>query len=155
MKESKRAFLEKERLINPKPERVSCPLFETLDFFDPFDLPQVRYEMIRSARVEKTPVAQACKLFGFSREYFYKLERAFMARGYIAMLGSTMGRRPIIALNQEIINFIAHRKIEAPELSGEKLRQEIQGLYKVDCSRRTVERIVEKLGLSKKGLRSD
>ena len=99
-------------------------------------------------------VAEACKLFGFSREYFYKLERAFMARGYVALLGSTMGRRPIIALNQEIVNFITHRKMEKAGLSGEKLRQEIQSLYKVDCSRRTVERIVENLGLSKKGDRS-
>jgi transposase len=154
MKESKRVFLEKEGLLNAKPDRVSHPLFETLDFFDPFDLPQVRYEMIRSARVEKMTVAAACKLFGFSREYFYKLERAFMARGYVALLGSTMGRRPIIALNQEIVNFIAHRKMENAGLSGEKLRQEIQSLYKVDCSRRTVERIVENLGLSKKGDRS-
>jgi transposase len=151
MTELKKKFLEQEGLINPKPERVSHPLFETLNFFDPLDLPQVRYEMIRAARVEKMSVAAACKLFGFSREYFYKLERAFMARGYVAMLGSTMGRRPIIALNQEIINFIAHRKIEEPGLSGEKVRQEIQTLYNVDCSRRTVERIVENLGLSKKG----
>ena len=143
-----------EGLLNAKPERVSHPLFETIDFFDPFDLPQVRYEMIRYARVEKLPVAEACKLFGFSREYFYKLERAFMARGFVSLLGSTMGRRPIIALNQEIVNFITHRKMEKAGLSGEKLRQEIQGLYKVDCSRRTVERIVENLGLSKKGGRS-
>ncbi|MCP4395883.1 MAG: helix-turn-helix domain-containing protein [bacterium] len=74
-----------------------------------------------------------------------------MARGYVALLGSTMGRRPIIALNQEIVNFIVHRKIEQPTLSGESLRQELQKLYNVDCSRRTVERIVEKLGLTKKG----
>jgi len=150
MNESKKIFLEQEGLLNAKPERVSHPLFETLDFFDPFDLPQVRYEMIRSARVEKLPVAGACKLFGFSREYFYKLERDFMARGYVALLGSTMGRRPILALNQEIVNFIVHRKMEQTGLSGERLRQEIQELYKVDCSRRTVERIVENLGLSKK-----
>jgi len=154
MKESKRVFLEKEGLLNAKPERVSHTLFETLDFFDPFDLPQVRYEMIRSARVEKMAVAEACKLFGFSREYFYKLERAFMARGYVALLGSTMGRRPLIALNQEIVNFIAHRKIEEAMISGEKLRQEIQSLYKVECSRRTVERIIENLGFSKKRGRS-
>jgi transposase len=107
--------------------------------------------MIRAARVENITVAQACKLFGFSREYFYKLERSFMARGYVALLGSTMGRRPIIALNQEIVNFIVHRKVEQSTISGERLRQEIQKIYHVDCSRRTVERIVEKLGLTKKG----
>jgi transposase len=154
MKESKKIFLEKEGLLNSRPERVSHPLFETLDFFDPFDLPQVRYEMIRCARAEKLPVVEACKLFGFSREYFYRLERDFMTRGYVALLGSTMGRRPIIALNQEIVNFITHRKMEKAGLSGEKLRQEIQKRYKVDCSRRTVERIVENLGLSKKGGRT-
>lgn len=154
MTETKKKFLEQEGLLNPKPKRVSHPLFETLDFFDPFDLPQIRYEMIRAARVENISVAEASKLFGFSREYFYKLERAFMARGYVALLGSTMGRRPIIALNQEVVNFIIHRKIEEPKVSGENLRQEIRQFYNVDCSRRTVERIVEKLGLPKKGPRS-
>ena len=154
MKKSKRAFLKNEGLLNTKPQRVSHPLFETLDFFDPSDLPQIRYEMVRAARVEKMSVAAACKLFGFSREYFYKLERAFMARGYVAMLGSTMGRRPIIALNQEIINFVTHRKIQEPRISGESLHKEIEKIYKVTCSIRTVERIVEKLGLSKKGAQS-
>ncbi len=151
MTETKKKFLEQEGLLNPKPERVSHPLFESLDFFDPLDLPQIRYEMIRAGRVENISVADACKLFGFSREYFYKLERAFMARGYVALLGSTMGRRPIIALNQEVANFIVHRKIEEPKVSGESLRLEIRQNYNVDCSRRTVERIVEKLGLPKKG----
>ena len=150
--ETKLQFLEKEGLLNPKPERVSSPLFHSLDFFDPFDLPQVRYEMLRAARSDTMPVAEACRLFGFSREYFYRLERMFMQRGYVALLGSSMGRRPLIALNQEIVNFIIHRKLEQPHLSGENLRQEILHLYKVDCSRRTVERIVEKAGLSKKGL---
>ena len=103
MTELKKKFLEQEGLINPKPERVSHPFFETLNFFDPLDLPQIRYEMIRTARVENISVSKACVLFGFSREYFYKLERSFMARGYIALLGSTMGRRPIIALNQETV----------------------------------------------------
>ena len=91
MTESKKKFLQQEGLLNPKPERVSHPLFETLGFFDPFDLPQVRYEMIRTARVEKISVAETCNLFGFSREYFYKLERTFMARRYVALLGSTRG----------------------------------------------------------------
>jgi transposase len=154
MAQSKKHFLEQEGLLNPNPQRVSHPLFKTLDFFDPFDLPQIRYEMLRTARVEQGSVAQACKLFGFSREYFYQLERSFMDRGYVALLGSPMGRRPLLALNQEIVNFIIHRKLERPHLSGEDLRQMIQREYKVTCSRRTVERVVKKVGLGKKELRS-
>lgn len=154
MTQQKKEFLEGEGLLNPRPDRVTHPLFLSLDFFDPFDLPQVRYELLRAARCEDASVAEACRLLGFSREYFYRLERAFMERGYVALLGSPRGRRPLIALNQEIVNFIVHRKLEQPKLSGEDLRKEILLLYKVDCSRRTVERIVEKVGVGKKGGRA-
>jgi transposase len=104
--------------------------------------------------VEDIAVKEACQLFGFSREYFYQLERDFMGRGYAALLGSTRGRRPLIALNQEIVNFIVHRKMADPHLTGEELRNELRSAYEVDCSRRTVERVLERLDLGKKGLRT-
>lgn len=151
MSETKQDFLNKEGLANRRAERVTHSLFLTLDFFDPLDLPQVKYELLRAARVDNISVAEACNLFGFSREYFYRLEKAFMKHGYVSVIGSAMGRRPIIALNQEIVSFIVHRKMEKPRLSGEALRKEILQQYSIDCSRRTVERIIEKLGLEKKG----
>lgn len=150
----KTKFLRKEGLLNPKPERVSHPLFQINAFFDPLDLPQVRYEMLRSARVEQAPVTEACRLFGFSREYFYRLEREFMSRGYAGLLGSFRGRRPLIALNQELVNYIIHRKMTEPNLTGEDLRKELKTTFQVKCSRRTVERIIEKLELGKKGART-
>ena len=151
MGKKKREFLKKEGILNPNPERVICPKFQNMDFFDPLDLPQVRYEMLRLARVGNVSVSEACRQFGFSREYFYRLERSFMERGYVSLLGSRKGRRPVIALNQEIVNHVAHRKMEEPGLSGEEQRKEIFKIYKVECSRRTVERIVEQLGFGKKG----
>lgn len=151
MTDSKVEFLRKEGLINPRPTRVVHPLFQSIDFFDPLDLAQVRYEMLRNARVEDASVKEACRLFGFSREYFYQLERDFMARGYIALLGSTKGRRPLIALNQEIINYLIHRKMVEPQITGDDLRKEICEVYQVECSRRTVERALKKLGLGKRG----
>ncbi len=152
MSNGKVEFLKKEGMLNPKPERVLHPLFQTHPFFDPLDLPQVRYEMLRSARAENLSVTEACKLFGFSREIYYRLERDFMSSGYTALLGSPRGRRPLVALNQEIVNFIIHRKMTEPRLTGEELRKELKDIYQLDCSRRTVERIIEKLQLGKKGL---
>ena len=111
----------------------------------------MKYELLRAARVDNISVTEACNLFGFSREYFYRLEKAFMKHGYVSVIGSAMGRRPIIALNQEIVSFIVHRKMEEPRLSGMALRKEILQQYSIDCSGRTVERIIEKLGLEKKG----
>jgi hypothetical protein len=104
MATTKHQFMQKEGFLNPKPERVLHPLFidKALPFFDPLDLPQVRYEMLHSARAEQTSVTEASKLFGFSRKQFYKLERLFLARGYVSLLGSPRGRRSLIALNTEI-----------------------------------------------------
>ncbi len=150
-KNAKTEFLQKEGLINPKPERVIHSLFQSHDFFDPLDLPQVRYEMLRIARVQKVGVSEACKLFGFSREYFYRLERDFLSRGYVSLLGSFRGRRPLIGLNQEVVNFIIHRKMTEPNLTGEDLRKELKATYQVECSRRTVERVIEKLQVGKRG----
>ncbi len=150
--DDKAEFLRTEGMINPKPARVVHPLFQSIEFFDPLDIAQVRYEMLRSARVEDSSVKEACRLFGFSREYFYQLERDFMARGYVALLGSTKGRRPLIALNQEIINYLIHRKMAEPQLTSEDLRKEIWETHQVECSRRTVERVLKKLGLGKRGL---
>lgn len=145
MSDGKREFLVGQGLLHGKPERVVHPLFRSIDFFDPHDLAQVRYEMLRTARVDEVTVTEACRLFGFSREYFYQLERDFMARGYVALIGAPQGRRPLIGVNQEIVNFLLQRKMADPMLTGEELRKEILAAYKVDCSRRTVERVLEKL----------
>ena len=152
MNTNKIEFLKKEGMINPKPDRITHPLFQTNDFFDPLDLPQVRYELLRMARAEEHSVAEACNLFGFSREYFYRLEHDFMSQGYVGLLCSPRGRRPLIALNQEIVNFVIHRKMSDPHLTGEDLRKELKSVYQVECSRRTVERIIESLNIGKKGL---
>jgi hypothetical protein len=39
-----------------------------------------------------------------------------------------------------------------PNLTGEDLRNELKTAYQVECSRRTIERIIRKLELGKKGL---
>ena len=147
----KELFLEKEGLLNPKPARIIHPLFKTQDFFNPLDLPQVRYEMLRCARAREQSVSGACKAFGFSREYFYQLDRKFMEQGYAALLGSQVGRRPLILLNQEIVSFIIFEKIRNSKITAGNLRKQIQERYNVECSIRTVERVVEKVVLEKKG----
>jgi transposase len=150
--DSRRQFLATEGLLNSKPEQARHPLFRTHPFFDPLDLVQVRYEMLRSARVEGTSVADTVRLFGFSRQYFYDQERKFMDRGVAGLLSAPQGRTPLLARNQEIVSFIVQRKMSQPELTGEDLRQEIQATFRVACSRRTVERIIEKVKVGKKGL---
>ena len=59
-KRSKRAALKRHGTLNPHPDAVTDPLFHTGDFFDPADLLQVKYEMLR--RVEGTRIQSASPL---------------------------------------------------------------------------------------------
>ena len=59
MGKEKNEFLKKEGLLNKKPERVSHSLFKSNEFFDPLDLLQVRYEMLRSVNVDGCSVVSA------------------------------------------------------------------------------------------------
>ena len=53
--------LQQQASLNPHPQRVSDPLFAATDFFDPRDLVQVKYEMVRRVRVDGQSVATARK----------------------------------------------------------------------------------------------
>jgi hypothetical protein len=55
-------------------------LFQTADFFDPQDLLQVKYEMLRHVDVDKAPVTEAAAAFGLSRPAFYQARRRLRSR---------------------------------------------------------------------------
>ena len=50
--------------LHPRPQAVQAPLFASHDFFDPRDLVQVKYEMLRQVDVEGAPVARTADAFG-------------------------------------------------------------------------------------------
>src|SRR2546428_785409 len=63
--------------LNPRPESVTDPLFQTQDFFDARDLAQVKYEMLRRVRIDRAPVQTTATAFGFSRIAVYQIGQRF------------------------------------------------------------------------------
>src|ERR1700686_4001909 len=61
-----KALLE-EGTLNPSPGKVRDPMFQENEFFDPRDLVQVKYEMLRRVSVEKASVTGATNEYGVSR----------------------------------------------------------------------------------------
>jgi len=51
----KREALRQQQTLNPRPARVSDPLFREQPFFDARDWLQVKYEMLRRVRVDGWP----------------------------------------------------------------------------------------------------
>src|SRR5437870_1729540 len=64
-KDAKLATLRQLGTLNPRPREVTDPLFATDSFFDPRDLVQVKYEMLRRVQSEGHSVTGAATAFGF------------------------------------------------------------------------------------------
>ena len=65
-----KALLE-EGTLNPNPEKVRDRNFQQNEFFDPRDLVQVRYEMLRRVSIENRSVTDATEEYGVSRPTYY------------------------------------------------------------------------------------
>ncbi len=51
--------LRSQEVLNPHPEKVTDSLFREEEFFDPHDLVQVKYEMLRRVGKEGASVSEA------------------------------------------------------------------------------------------------
>ena len=80
-RDAKAEALRAHGALHPRPQAVQAPLFASHDFFDPRDLVQVKYEMLRQVDVEGAPVARTADAFGVSRPTFYQTQAAFKQRG--------------------------------------------------------------------------
>ena len=63
--------LEAQGAAHPHPQTVADPLFRDSAFFDPNDLVQVKYEMLRSVDKDGRAVVEAAEAFGVSRPVYY------------------------------------------------------------------------------------
>ncbi len=79
--DAKQRILQQQGSFNPRPQAVTDPLFLKEPFFDPRDLVQVKYEMLRRVQSEGHSVTQAVAAFGFSRPSFYQALAAFKQGG--------------------------------------------------------------------------
>jgi transposase len=129
--------------LNPHPEVVQSDLFK-MDFFDPCDRAQVKYEMLRAHSVDGDPVAEVCRQFGFSRESFYQVQEAFSRLGFSCFLPAKRGRKGPIKLKGEVLEFALEKKKEDPDIDPGRLAALIRERYGTDIHRTTVMRGIKK-----------
>ena len=92
--------------LNLRAEAVLDPAFAHSDFFDPRDLVQVKYEMLRRVRTEGQPVADTASLFGVSRPTFYKAQTDFERCGLVGLLPAKRGPHGPHKITAEVRRFI-------------------------------------------------
>ncbi|MGA9131182.1 MAG: helix-turn-helix domain-containing protein [Candidatus Sulfotelmatobacter sp.] len=126
--------------LNPHPEAVHDELFQSSEFFDPADLVQVKYEMLRQVRVERSSVTEAAAEFGLSRPSFYEAQTAFAEGGLLGLVPEKRGPRRAHKLSAEVMEFLRTAKAEDPTLSGAALCDRLWRERRLRVHRRSIER---------------
>jgi transposase len=139
-KTSKRDALRQHGTLNPHPDFVTDPLFQTGDFFDPDDLVQVKYEMLRRVRVDKQSVSQSASAFGLSRPTYYQAEADFQRDGLVGLLPEKRGPRQAHKLTPDVLDFAAQLRASDPAIRTLDLVAAIQKKFAITAHPRSVER---------------
>lgn len=133
-------------LFNTEAEGVRDPLFQGRpEFFDAYDLLQVRYELLRARRVEHDGVGRLCERYGISRQTFYNLHEKFLAYGTAGLLRGKPGPHRASKLTVEIVGFARHELDRDEALSGAKLAAAIETRFQRMLHRRTIEKLIRNL----------
>jgi transposase len=132
--------LRQQCVLNPHPETVTDPLFQTGGFFDPQDLLQVKYEMLRRAEVDKAPVTEAAAAFGLSRPAFYQAQNAVSQQGLAGLIPRKRGPHGAHKLTPAVLDFVLQERAASPSLTIAELITRIQQQFGVAVHRRTIER---------------
>ena len=141
---SKGALSREYGAMNPRAESISDEFFAEYEFFDPYDLVQVKYEMLRRVHRDGWSVAHSAKIFGFSRVAFYKAQSAFKQSGLSGLLRQRPGPKGPHKLSKMVMNFIEKALAEEPSLSTRDLVRLVKQNFGILIHHRTIERALNR-----------
>lgn len=136
----KQRALQESGTINPRASAVHDPAFVHGDFFDPNDLVQVRYEMLRHVLSDGQSITDTVERFGLTRPTFYKVHADFERAGLVGLLPAKRGPHGPHKITHEVMRFIEQLRLEEPELDGPALVERVRQRFGLAVHRRTVER---------------
>ena len=145
--------LKRAGTLNPHPESVSDPPFKEYPFFDPKDLLQVRYEMLRRHTVDGFSIVDVAARFGVSRPTVYQAQAAFQQAGLGGLLPQHRGPKEGHKLSAEVIEYVRGLRAAEPGLTTIACLQAVQQKFKITVHRRSLERAMaskKKRGICRK-----
>ena len=138
--DTKVQLLEIDGTLNPRPEAVADDLFVKNDFFDPRDLVQVRYEMLRRVRTDGLPISETAERFGVSRPTYYRIETDFEREGMKGLLPRKRGPRDGHKLSAQVVEALCAAREKDPSMNTALLVELLRESFGINAHPRTVER---------------
>ncbi len=140
----KRAALRAQGTLNLRPAAVQHPLFQDSVFFDPADLLQVKYEMLRQVQVDHQPVAPTARAFGCSRPAFYQAQLHFTQGGFAGLLPRKRGPKGGHKLTPEVLAFVRAQRQATPPPSWSALAARVRQQFRIDVHPRSLARQLQR-----------
>ena len=140
----KRRLLRQQGVLHPRPQAVTAALFLNSRFFDPGDLIQVKYEMLRRVEAEQTPVTQAAHEAGLSRPSFYQAQAALQRDGVAGLIPQKPGPHGAHKLTAPVVDFLTSHYTRQPHLKYRELAHLTKEQMGVTVHPRTIERVLSR-----------
>lgn len=138
--EKKLTALRERGSLNPRPGAVIDEAFISHEFFDPHDLVQVKYEMLRRVHTEGQSISDAAATFGFSRPSFYQAQATLAQYGLAGLLPRRRGPKGAHKLRDEVVDFIERAQSEGPSLRSDELAERVRDEFGLSLHPRSIER---------------
>lgn len=146
-RDEKEEALRRHHALNPRPERVEDESFRSDNlFFDPRDLVQVKYEMLRSVREKGSTVTQAAGSFGFSRPSFYEAQAAYEAAGLPGLLPQRPGPKRAHKLSDAVVDRLEEALETDDALNSKELAALLLNEFGIRVHPRSIERALARRG---------
>jgi transposase len=141
-KNAKVQALLEEGALNSAPEKVCDAKFRSSEFFDPHDIVQVKYEMLRRVSTEKASVVSATEEYGVSRPTYYQTKASFEEAGIAGLVPRKRGPRGPHKLQGAVLAFIQEQLAAGGPIRARDLARQIAQKFHLDVHPRTIERAV-------------
>ena len=126
--------------LNKEGNKVRAPLFKEHIFFDPNDLLQVKYEMLRAVERDRTSVSVTAREFGFSRVAYYQAKEELASHGIAGLMPKKRGPREARKLKEGDVKFIQKILSTNIQITKKQLLEQLAAERGIKVSKRTVER---------------
>ena len=138
--DAKLKALSKYHTLNPRSDEITDHLFLEYDFFDPRDIVQVKYEMLRRVSFEEMSVTAAAAHFGLSRVAFYQIQQRFEEIGLGGLLPLRRGPKSGHKLTAEVMDYIERALTKDPLLRSTDLVDLLEKHFSIEVHPRSIER---------------
>jgi transposase len=134
--------LREEGTLNPTPDEVHDPKFQENEFFDPHDIVQVKYEMLRRVSVENASVSAATEDYGVSRPTYYQTKASFDKGGVAGLVPQKRGPRGPHKLRGQALAFVQQQLVAGEPVRARELAKLVRQKFGLNIHPRTIERAV-------------